>query len=179
MWVDFGGVHMARDGWINGRHLGYRPNGYVSFRYDLTPHLVEGANVLAVRVDNSRQPASRWYTGAGVYRRVTLIVAGPLHVDHWGTYVTTPEVTPGGAVVNVRTWLMSHDANLREVVLKTTIVSPDSTSRFTPSSTARPPKFLTRSITRTTGASGLGLLSLSPVSQPQMSLRYQPPTLIG
>ncbi len=124
MWVDFGGVHMASDVWINGRHLGYRPNGYVSFRYDLTPHLVEGANVLAVRVDNSRQPASRWYTGAGVYRRVTLIVAGPVHVDHWGTYVTTPEVTDDTATLNVRTWLRSLEDDSRELVLRTTIVSP-------------------------------------------------------
>ena len=70
------------DVWINGFHLGRRPYGYVSFSYELTGHLNFGnkPNVLSVRADNSGQPASRWYSGAGIYRHVRLVITGPLHV---------------------------------------------------------------------------------------------------
>src|SRR6266567_7963936 len=72
VFIDFDGVMANSDVWINGFHLGRRPYGYVSFRYELTDHLNFGnkANVIAVRADNSGQPASRWYTGAGIYRHV-------------------------------------------------------------------------------------------------------------
>ena len=79
--------------WINGHLLGGRPDGYASFVLDLTPHLKSGApNLIAVRVDNSEQPSSRWYTGSGIYRRVHLTVVDRLHVTLWGVRVTTPEV---------------------------------------------------------------------------------------
>jgi beta-galactosidase len=60
VWLEFDGVHMNSDLWINGVHLGRRPNGYISFAYDITPHLASGVNVVVVRVDNSLQPNSRW-----------------------------------------------------------------------------------------------------------------------
>jgi beta-galactosidase len=73
--VEFDGVMANSDVWINGFHLGHRPNGYVSFSYELTGHLnLGGDNVLAVRADTSAQPASRWYSGAGIYRHVRLRV---------------------------------------------------------------------------------------------------------
>src|SRR5581483_5543944 len=80
VFVEFDGVMANSDVWINGFHLGKRPYGYVSFRYELTGHLQSGptpSNILAVRADNSGQPASRWYTGAGIYRHVRLIVTDP------------------------------------------------------------------------------------------------------
>src|SRR6266852_2267499 len=94
VFVDFDGVMANSDVWINGFHLGKRPYGYVSFQYELTGHLKFGneQNVLAVRADNSAQPASRWYAGAGIYRHVRLIVMNPIHIQHWGTFVTTPQV---------------------------------------------------------------------------------------
>ena len=72
VFIDFDGVYMNSDVWINGFHLGNRPNGYISFRYELTPYLRKGSldNVIAVRVDNSKQPNSRWYSGSGIYRNV-------------------------------------------------------------------------------------------------------------
>ena len=92
--VEFEGVYMDSDVWLNGRHLGNHPYGYTSFQYELTPHLNwDGANVLAVRA-NVEQPCSRWYSGAGIYRHVWLTITDPVHVAHWGTYVTTPEVSP-------------------------------------------------------------------------------------
>jgi len=122
VWLEFDGVYMNSDVWINGVPLGRRPYGYVSFAYDITPHLVSGINVVAVRVDNSRQPSSRWYNGSGIYRHVWLTLVDPLHVGHWGTYVTTPGADSAGADVVVRT-RVENDASaasrgtLRSVVL--------------------------------------------------------------
>ena len=94
--IEFDGVYMDSDVWLNGEHLGNHPYGFTSFRYDLTPHLKwDGRNVLAVRV-NVVQPCCRWYSGAGIYRHVRLVLTDPVHVAHWGTYVTTPEVTRRG-----------------------------------------------------------------------------------
>ena len=87
VFIDFDGVYMNSTVWINGHKLGTRPYGYISFRYNLTPYLHYGdqENTLAVRVDNSRQPASRWYSGSGIYRNVWLVKTEPLHIDHWAS----------------------------------------------------------------------------------------------
>ena len=85
--IDFDGVYMNSEVWINGHSLGIRPYGYTSFRYDLTSWIKKGKNVIAVRVDNSKQPNSRWYSGCGIYRNVHLVIMSPLHFAHWGIYV--------------------------------------------------------------------------------------------
>lgn len=102
--IRFDGVYMNSTVWINGHELGTWPYGYSSFGYDLTPHLRFGSavNTLAVRVDNSRQPNSRWYSGSGIYRHVWMTFTDPLHVPGWGVTVTTPEVTAERATVRVR-----------------------------------------------------------------------------
>ena len=93
VYIDFDGVYQKSTVWINGHELGFRPNGYISFRYELTPYLnFGGKNVIAVKVDNSVQPNSRWYSGSGIYRNVWLVTTDKLAIDHWGTYVTTPVV---------------------------------------------------------------------------------------
>ncbi len=98
--IEFDGVYMNSEVWCNGRFCGVRPYGYSSFCYDLTPYVTAGERaVIAVRVDNSRQKNSRWYSGSGIYRHVWLTLAGPVRVAHWGTYVTTPEVSAEKAVV--------------------------------------------------------------------------------
>lgn len=97
LFIDFDGVYMNAKVWINGHLLGQRPYGYSSFRYDLTPHAnFKGDNVIAVRVDNSDQPNSRWYSGCGIYRHVYLVKTDRVHVSHWGTWVNA-EVQPSGA----------------------------------------------------------------------------------
>jgi beta-galactosidase len=96
--------------------LGKRPYGYISFRYELTPFLKFGQkNVIAVRVDNSQQPNSRWYSGSGIYRNVWLTITEPVHVDLWGTYVTTPEITENNATINIQTSVRNESAENREV----------------------------------------------------------------
>jgi beta-galactosidase len=100
-YIDFDGVYMNSEVWINGHYLGKRPFGYASFRYNLTPYLNFGKekNVIAVKVDNSKQPNSRWYSGSGIYRNVWLTEVNPVHVAHWGTFVTTPKVSNEDATV--------------------------------------------------------------------------------
>jgi beta-galactosidase len=100
VYVDFDGVYRNSKVWINGHLLGERPYGYSSFRYDLTAYIkINEPNILAVRVDNSEQPNSRWYSGSGIYRNVRLVLTYPVHVDLWGTYVTTPEADNTAAKV--------------------------------------------------------------------------------
>ena len=96
--IDFDGIYMNSEVFINGQSLGKRPGkrpyGYISFGYDITPYLKwNEKNVIAVRVDNSEQPNSRWYSGCGIYRNVWLTKTNPVHVDEWGTYVTTSEIS--------------------------------------------------------------------------------------
>jgi beta-galactosidase len=122
VWLEFDGVMANSDVWINGQHLGHRPNGYVSFSYDLTPHLdFTGTNLLAVRTDTSKQPASRWYSGAGIYRHVRLVIADPVHLEQWSTFVTTPQVSAKEATVNVQSAVTNASARSREVSLQITL----------------------------------------------------------
>ncbi len=117
VFIDFDGVYMNSEVFINGVSLGVRPNGYISFRYDLTPHLkpAGGKNVIAVKVDNSRQPNSRWYSGSGIYRNVWLTVSNPVHVAHWGTYVTTPKADAQSGSVQVKASIANEDKTAQTV----------------------------------------------------------------
>jgi beta-galactosidase len=104
IYIDFDGVYQKSDVWINGHHLGFRPNGYISFRYELTPYLhFGGSNTVVVKVDNSVQPNSRWYSGSGIYRNVWLVKTNKIAVNNWGTFVTTPRVSSQSADVLVST----------------------------------------------------------------------------
>ena len=87
LYIEFDGVYMNSIVYVNGQKVGCRPYGYSSFEYDITPYVHEGDNVVAVRVDNSDQPNSRWYSGCGIYRHVWLTKTHPIHVKHWGVYV--------------------------------------------------------------------------------------------
>lgn len=120
--LELDGVYMNGDVWINGQHLGRRPYGYSSVAYDVSRHLVSGVNVVAVRVDNSRQPNSRWYTGSGIYRHTWLSVMDRLHIGHWGTYVTTPRVDSAEAEVRVITRVENDHGKPRRGVLRSAIV---------------------------------------------------------
>jgi beta-galactosidase len=105
IFIDFDGVYWKSEIWINGHLLGLRPNGYISFRYDISPYVKFGQekNVISVRVDNSQQPNSRWYSGSGIYRNVWLVTAGKVFVDEWGTYITTPSVSDAQSTISIKT----------------------------------------------------------------------------
>lgn len=123
LFVEFDGVYRNSEVWINGIYLGKRPYGYSTFEYELSPHLIYGGgpNVIAVKVDNSQQPNSRWYSGSGVYRNVWLTTLDPVHVEHWGTYVTTPEVNSSSATVVIKTQV-DNGSNSATPVNLTTII---------------------------------------------------------
>ena len=90
--LEFDGVYMNSTVYVNGQEVGFRPYGYSSFEYDITPYVRQGDNVVAVRVDNSDQPNSRWYSGCGIYRHVWLTQTNPIHIKHWGVYVNNGRV---------------------------------------------------------------------------------------
>jgi beta-galactosidase len=123
VFVEFDGVYRNSEVWINGHYLGKRPYGYISFAYELTSHLIYGGgpNVIAVKVDNSQQPNSRWYSGSGIYRNVWLTTLDPVHVEQWGTYVTTPEVNSQSATVVIKT-KVSNGSNSAAPVNLTTVI---------------------------------------------------------
>ncbi|POY37461.1 glycoside hydrolase family 2 [Solitalea longa] len=124
VFIDFDGVYRNSEVWINGHYLGKRPNGYISFRYDISDYLNYGKdNVLSVKVDNSEQPNSRWYSGSGIYRSVWLTTTGNVFVDQYGSQITTPQVTEANASVVVKTTINNKLAMGKKVTLKTSLVN--------------------------------------------------------
>lgn len=118
IFITFDGVYMNSTVYVNGQLLGNRPYGYVSFCYELTKYLTAGKNVLAVRVDNTEQPNSRWYSGCGIYRNVWLTKTSDVYVDNWGSYVTTPLVNNVKADVHLQLTVKNsrfYSANLKVV----------------------------------------------------------------
>jgi beta-galactosidase len=109
IFIDFDGVYNNSEVWINGNYLGKRPNGYISFQYDLTPFLNYGKpNTISVKVDHTRFGDSRWYTGSGIYRNVKLIATSQVHIRNWGVHYTTPEVSPEKAKVDIEVTVMNE-----------------------------------------------------------------------
>ena len=96
VFVEFDGVYMNSTVWVNGQKVGFRPYGYSSFEYDITPYVRQGDNVVAVRVDNSDQPNSRWYSGCGIYRHVWLTTTADTHVSYWGVFANASVVKGKG-----------------------------------------------------------------------------------
>ncbi|HEX7799684.1 MAG TPA: glycoside hydrolase family 2 TIM barrel-domain containing protein [Asticcacaulis sp.] len=123
--IRFDGV-MERSGvWINGHHLGFRPSGYATFQYDLTPYLKAGDNVISVRADTSSQPASRWYQGGGVYRHVHLIVQDKVHLVTDGTAISTPSIAADSAAVAIVSEAVNTSGAPVTVHLDITLTGPD------------------------------------------------------
>lgn len=123
--IEFDGVYRNSEVWINGHYLGKRPNGYISFRYDLTPYIKKapGKNIIAVRVDNSQQPNSRWYSGSGIYRNVRLVFTNPIAaIVPWGIFITTPEVSRQKAKVNIQTVIKVPGQGKKSVSVYTDIL---------------------------------------------------------
>ncbi len=109
--IVFDGVYKNSEVWINGRYLGKRPNGYANFSYELTPYLLfDKTNVIAVKVDNTAQPDSRWYTGSGIYRDVKLVITNKISFAENGIYITT-EHTKDDAQVNIKATIEAGGQN--------------------------------------------------------------------
>jgi beta-galactosidase len=124
--IEFDGIFENSEVWINGHYLGKRPYGYVPFFYDLTLHLAfDRENVIAVKVDNSRQTNCRWYSGSGIYRHTWLLSTNTIHVAYWSTFVTTPKVSSEAATVQLRTRIANETANSAPCALNTSILDQD------------------------------------------------------
>jgi len=125
--IYFEGVYMNSEVFINGKSLGIYPYGYSSFSYDLSPYLdFNNENVIAVRVDNSQQVNSRWYSGSGIYRHVWVIVTNAVHIADWGVAITTPEVSPKKATVQIKTLIKNETGLAQSVVISTRLQDANS-----------------------------------------------------
>jgi hypothetical protein len=123
--IDFDGVSMNGEVWINGHSLGKRPYAYSSFAYELTPYLKPGAtNLIAVRVDHSQIADSRYYVGSGIYRHVWLTATEPIHIARHGVYVTTPQVSSENATVEIQTRVQNQTPDAREIEVLTRLLDP-------------------------------------------------------
>lgn len=125
-YIDFDGIQRSSEVWINGHFLGRRASGYSSFRYDLSPWLYYGdsLNVLAVRADNSLQPASRWYTGSGIYRNVRLVSTGQVHADHRGFFIRASTVEDDHADMDLELNILKHTDGMEVISVSTDIFDP-------------------------------------------------------
>lgn len=122
IYIEFDGVMANATAYVNGKLLGTHNYGYTCFRYDITSQVnLGGDNVISVKVDNSVQPASRWYTGAGIYRHVRLIITDAVHIGKWETFVTTPTANS----INVKTVVVNESSSAHDVHLKAVVVDPD------------------------------------------------------
>ena len=182
--IEFDGVYMNSEVWINGQFLGRRPYGFIGFRYDLTEYLKSDGtpNVLAVRVDDSAEPSTRWYNGSGIYRHVRLIATGYTHFRlDGGIRVSTPQVSAEQAIVEANTII---DANFfteeerqawvqdawkvkpvtRELVLRSTVLAPDGTAVASTES----------KVTLTSQQAGQRATQWLPVPQPRLWSEHTP-----
>ncbi len=123
VFIAFDGVYRNSEVWVNGHYLGKRPNGYISFQYELTAYLKFGneKNIIAVKVDNSQQPNSRWYSGSGIYRDVKLIATDKTAIDYNGTFITTSKITNSSAEINIQSIINIPFDNNKKLIAKTNI----------------------------------------------------------
>ena len=121
--IQFDGVYMNAEFWLNGEYLGDHPYGYTSFWFDITDRIEFGEkNTIAVLVKNEGQN-SRWYSGSGIYRHVWLKMFEPVHVSPWGIYITTPEANPSSARLNIKTNITNESTSVSPIKLVTRIVN--------------------------------------------------------
>ncbi|MCV9927894.1 DUF4982 domain-containing protein [Flavobacterium sp. LS1R49] len=124
--IYFEGVYMNSEVFINGKSLGVYPYGYSSFKYDLTPYLdFNKENVLSVKVDNSKQQNSRWYSGSGIYRHVWMIITDEVHIVDHGIGITTPEITPEKATTHITIKVKNETKTTQQISIKTQLFDPN------------------------------------------------------
>jgi beta-galactosidase/beta-glucuronidase len=118
VYISFGGVYNNSEVWINGKYLGKRPNGYVSFQYDMTPYInFGGENLIAVKADHSRFGDSRWYTGSGIYRDVDLIFTPQVHINQWGVFAKPGDVSEQKASLGLEVNIVNELRTSSEVTV--------------------------------------------------------------
>ena len=123
LFIEFDGAMSHTRVWLNGTYIGEWPYGYASFRLELTPYIhFDKENVLAVRLDNPAN-SSRWYPGGGIYRNVWLVRSEPVHIAHWGTFVTTPRITSDQATVHIQNEIENQSGNSTKITVSVKITA--------------------------------------------------------
>ena len=124
--VYFEGAYMETDVWVNGIHLGTHPYGYTSFYYNITKYCKPAGqpNAMAVRVVNKGKN-SRWYSGSGIYRHVWLTVTDPTHVEQWGVYVSTPQVSTQSATVKMQIKILNERNVKADIIVRTRLLDKE------------------------------------------------------
>lgn len=128
VYLYFEGVYNRSEVFVNGQSVGNRPNGYISFMYDITPYITYGKdNAIAVKVDHSQSADSRWYTGSGIYRDVWLVYANPTHIAQWGVYAY-PVVEKQQSSLNVEVEIDNDASQTASVTIANELISPEGRS---------------------------------------------------
>jgi len=131
LYLDVDGAMSYANVWLNGQYVGGWPYGYASWQVDLTPYIKSGGeNVIAIRLENPPH-SSRWYPGGGIYRHVWLVKTAPVHVGHWGTYLTTPDVSSTAATVKLKVTVDNSSKQVANVRVSTQIFPLDSSDHRT------------------------------------------------
>jgi len=125
IFIEFEGVHRDASIWINEQFVGRHLNGYLDFEFEISNYIKKGRNLIALRYDNTYKFSSRWYNGEGINRNVWLIFTNKLHIDRYGTYITTPKITEKAASVNIETTVINSFSDSIICRLKSDIISPD------------------------------------------------------
>ena len=134
--IEFDGIYENSEVWLNGVYLGKRPYGYASFSYDIAPYLKKKGNIIAVRVDNSHQPNSRWYTGSGIYRHVRLVETLPVHFEKWGIFTYTKALGENEATLAVKATLVNErPGELTGTIVEHTLYTQEGTKVVSAQST--------------------------------------------
>jgi hypothetical protein len=138
-YIYFEGVYNRSEVYLNGHLLGKRPNGYVSFMYDLTPYLKTGTNELSVRVDHSRYADSRWYTGSGIYRNVWLVSAEETHLAQWGVSYEAKNITVKSTNIHVSVEVDKGKGASKNLTIQATLLDADgkTVGRIAPTSSQK------------------------------------------
>ena len=114
IYLSFDGIFMNSQIWINNKFIGERSYGYIEFGFDITSFLVEGPNVIAIKIDCQEQPASRWYNGSGIYRHTWLTITDKTHINPWGVFIRTVDVKENTAELTCEISLDNHESTAGE-----------------------------------------------------------------
>jgi beta-galactosidase len=126
IYLYFEGIYNRSEVYINGKLLGKRPNGYISFMYDTTPYIqFAKENIIAVRVDHSLYADSRWYSGSGIYRDAWVVYANPVHIAQWGVYAVSKNVSAKQATLAVEVELVNSSKAPSKLTVQNSLVSPE------------------------------------------------------
>ncbi|GHV09860.1 beta-galactosidase [Bacteroidia bacterium] len=125
VYLYFEGVYNRSEVFVNGKSVGSRPNGYISFAFDITPYILYGKeNQIAVHVDHNQSADSRWYTGSGIYRDVWLVYANPTHIAQWGVYAYPRVETERTPFLQVEIEIENGSNSNNTVTVNNELVSP-------------------------------------------------------